>query len=100
MSKVFFLHPRWQQGGVETTNERWASILSENNLVSVALTYESEVIEVDGMLLINCKSFKDLIIYILKNIDKEDLVLVCQSYYILRILPVILFLRLKGCACY
>lgn len=97
MNRVFFVHPRWQKGGVETTNERWASILAEEKFETIAITYKAHVDSLDKMPLVNCRTLADLMLYTLKNTRKNDTLLVCQSYFILKILPVILFLKLRGC---
>jgi glycosyltransferase involved in cell wall biosynthesis len=97
MNRVFFMHPRWQKGGVETTNERWAAILAEENFEPIAVSYKAELDALDMMPLINCKNLANLLIYILKNVAKQDTLLICQSYYILKVLPIILFLKFKGC---
>lgn len=97
MNRVFFIHPRWQKGGVETTNERWAAILTEENFEPIAISYKAQLDTLDMMPLINCKNLANFLIYILKNVRKHDTLLICQSYYILKVLPIILFLKFKGC---
>lgn len=96
MNRIFFIHPRWQKGGVETTNERWATILSERNFEPIALSYRAQVDTLEKMPLINCQNLAHLLIYLLKNARQNDTILICQSYFILKVLPIILFLKIKG----
>ena len=96
MNKVFFIHPRWQKGGVETTNERWAAILAEENFEPIGISYKAQVESLDKMPLINCQNLAHFLIYMLKNVSKNDTLLICQSYYILKVLPVILFLKFNS----
>ena len=95
MSRVFFLHPRWQKGGVETTNERWASILTKMGMTPIALTCEAKINKINNMVLINAKSLYRLLLREVPKIHSDDVLVVCQSYYILQILPFIIYLKFK-----
>ncbi len=91
------MHPRWQKGGVETTNERWATILSKQNLELIALTFNAQVDDAKEIRLINFSNLTDVLIFIVKNLRRSDTLLLCQSYYLLKVLPALVFLKLKGC---
>jgi len=96
VNRVFFLHPRWQKGGVETTNERWAAILSKLGKRSIAFTCDSDTNKIHNMEVINAKSLYHLLLLEVTKLKRNDVLLVCQSYYILKILPFIIYLRLRG----
>ncbi len=91
------MHPRWQKGGVETTNERWARILSKQNFKPIALTYNAQVVDVKGIQLINFSSLIDILIYVVRNLRRTDTLLLCQSYFLIKTLPFLIFLKFKGC---
>lgn len=96
MNRVFFLHPRWQIGGVETTNERWASILTALRMTPIALTYGSHTNQISNMNLINLNSFCSLLLFMVTKLTRNDTLLVCQSYYMPKLVPLLIYLKLRG----
>lgn len=97
MRKVFFIHPRWQLGGVELTNEKWAEILSAQGGEPITLTYGAATDNADGMPKHNFSNLTGLCLHVMRHAGRHDTVLVCQSYFIVKILLPLLILKLKGC---
>ena len=97
MVKVFFVHPMWQKGGVETTNTRWASILADKNVRSIALTHSPKVDVISNMEKQICKSLAHIFFWLMHKAKRDDIILLCQSYYLIKIFPFLVVLKIRGC---
>lgn len=95
---VFFLHPRWQKGGVEQTNRRWASFFRKEGFRCAALTWQSNndpdlYGDMDTL-----RASGEFAAYrvMLSKVNSGDILIVCQTYYLIRIFPFLLWLKIRG----
>lgn len=96
-TRVFFVHPRWQMGGVEQTNGRWARILVKSGFEVIGLTWHSTYNSQEGSF-ISLKNFRNsfaLFSTLVNSATRNDCVVICQSYFLIKILIYILFLKTK-----
>lgn len=95
--KVVFLHPHWQKGGVEQTNQRWAEIFAKRGYENFAVTWDGSADKAlyGNMRVLNTTGEIAAYRQLNKILRRNDILIICQSYFLLRAVFVVWWLRLR-----
>ena len=96
--KIAFMHPRWQKGGVEQTNRRWASFFKSQGLNCLAVTWGGSDDEklYAPLQAVNLPSELAAYRHMLATLGKDDILIICQTYFLPRAVFMLAWLRLRG----
>lgn len=94
-SRVLFVHPNWQKGGVEQTNTRWMTMLASKGLLSDVFTCGAAISEIPLANVVHVRRNKFTMYLNLIYIGRRyKSIVICQSYYLPWIAAALMILRL------
>ena len=89
-NRVFIISPNWQTGGVERTNIQWRKCLELADKEVIFVTCNSqEYVDV------NTSGFWDMNKWIIRNIKYDDTLVLVQTWYLWRLLPILIFMAVN-----